>query len=231
MMTLRISPEPEQIEFSIKTRSLITDWLSAQRKFTAGMARRFAELSPVQPHDLDLNHANSLGDVSCSCRLFRGAASIVLKADTLRLNFENVPSTAYGVVFKTIREGWEWLMSEFPDTGVAWSSLQSNQNVIAPDNAVVDRYLDQFSCDSAMAIAEKEPGIRYRPSIRVTLKDQDGHWELHRSVEELRTVPNGLFITTSLYLPETDFQSLTGWEAVARLYDMADRAVGLDRGD
>ena len=232
MRILRVTPDAEQIELSIKLRHFITDWPSAQHKFVAGITRRLYDLSAIQPHDLNMSYANSLGDASCTCRLFGGAASIVLNADTLKLSFTNVTRAAYKVVFEAIRRGWEFLASEFPENGVAWFSLHSSQDVAASDDAAVDIYLGQFTHEGAAAIAEQEPGIRYRPSIRVTLKKQDRHWQLHRIVEESASLANGLFVTTSIYMPESELEAFGGLEqAVARLHDMADRAVGLHRGD
>lgn len=232
MKILRVTPDPEQIELSIKLRHFITDWPSAQHKFVAGITRRLRDLTAIQPDDLNMSCGNSLGDASCTCRLFGGAASIVLDADTLKLSFVNVTRAAYEVVFEAIRRGWEFLASEFPENGVAWFSLHSSQDVAASDDAAVDTYLGQFAHEGAVAIAEQEAGIRYRPSIRVTLEEHDRHWQLHRSVEESTSLANGLFVTTSIYMPESELEALGGLEqAVARLHKMADRAVGLHRGD
>lgn len=232
MKTLRVAPEPEQIELSIKLRHFITDWLSAQRKFVAGVPYRLHELTAIQPQDISTSYANSLGDASCTCRLFGGAGSIVLNADTLNLSFANVTRPAYEVVFEAIRRGWEFLASEFPDNGVAWFSLHSSQDVATSDDAAVDTYLGQFAHEGAVAVTEQEPGIRYRPSIRVTFKEHDRRWQLHRSVEESTSLAKGLFVTTSIYMPESELEAFGGLEqAVARLHAMADQAVGLHRRD
>ena len=232
MQSLRVTPEPEQIELSIKLRHFITDWPSAQHRFVAGITRRLHDLTAIQPHDLDMSYGNSLGDASCTCRLFGGAASVVLNADTLKLSFSNVTRPAYEVVFEVVRRGWEFVTAEFPENGVAWFSLHSSQHVAASDDAAVDTYLGQFAHEGALSIAEQEEGIRYRPSIRVTLKEHDRHWQLHRSVEESTSLANGLFVTTSIYMPEPELEALGGFEqAVDRLHEMADRAVGLHRGD
>ena len=232
MKILRVTPNPEQIELRIKLRHFITDWPSAQQKFVAGITRRLHDLTAIQPHDLNMSYGNSLGDASCTCRLFGGAASIVLNADTLKLSFENVTRAAYKVVFQAIRRGWEFLASEFPENGVAWFSLHSSQDVAASDAAAVDTYLAQFAHEGAVAVAQQEAGLRYRPSIRVTLKEHDRHWQLHRSVEESTSLANGLFVTTTIYMPGSELEALGGLEqAVARLHEVADRAVGLHRGD
>ena len=178
MKILRVRPNPEQIELSIKLRHLITDWPSAQQKFVAGITRRLHDLTAIQPHDLNMSYGNSLGDASCTCQLFGGAASIVLTADTLKLSFANVTRPASEVVFKAIRRGWEFLATEFPENGVAWFSLHSSQDVAASDDATVDTYLGQFAHEGAAETAEQEAGIRYRPSIRVTFKEHDRHWQL-----------------------------------------------------
>ncbi len=232
MKSLRVTPEPEQIELSIKLRHFITDWPSAQHRFVAGITRRLHDLTAIQPHDLSMSYGNSLGDASCTCRLFGGAASVVLNADTLKLSFANVTRPAYEVIFEAVRRGWEFVTAEFPENGVAWFSLHSSQDVTASDDAAVDTYLGQFAHEGALAVAEQEAGIRYRPSIRVTFKEHDRHWQLHRSVEESTSLENGLFVTTSIYVPESELEALGGLEqAVARLHEMADRAIGLHRGD
>ena len=231
MRILRVTPDTEQIEFRIKLRQFITDWPSAQQKFVAGITRRLYDLSAIQPHDLSMSYANSLGDAACTCRLFGGAANIVLTADTLKFSFRNVTRDAYKVVFEAIRRVWEFLASEFPENGVAWFSLHSTHDVAASDDASVDTYLAQFAHERAVAVAEQEPAVGYRPSIRVTLKAQDAHWQLHRSVEESTSVANRLFVTTSIFMLESDLEAFGGLEqAVSRFHDMADRAVGLDRG-
>ena len=230
MKTLPVTPEPEQIELSIKLRYFITDWPSAQRKFVAGVPHRLHELTALQPQDVSMSYANSLRDASCTCRLFGGAGSISLNADTLNLSFANVKRPAYEVVFETIRRGWEFLTSELPENGVSWFSLHSSQDVTASDDAAVDTYLGQFAHEGAVAITKHEPGIRYRPSIRVTFKEHDQHWQLQRSVEESATLGKRLFVTTNIYMPESQLEGFGGLEqAVARLHAMADRAVGLQR--
>ena len=66
----------------------------------------------------------------------------------------------------------------------------------------------------------------------MTLKEHDRHWQLHRSVEESTSLANGLFVTTTIYMPGSELEALGGLEqAVARLHEVADRAVGLHRGD
>ena len=221
MRTLRVTPHAEQIEL--------------------GVTRRLYDFSAIGPQDLSVNHANSLGDASCTCRLFGGVASVVLHADTLKLSFANVTRDAYGVVFEAIRQCSEFLATEFPENGVAWLSLHSSQDVAASDGAPVDTYLSQFAHEGAVAqpqnrnresAAEQEPGIMYRPSICVTLTEQGRHWELRRSVEQSASTAGGLFVTTSVFIPESEVEAFGGLEqVVARLYGMADRAVGLHRGD
>ena len=232
MRTLRVTPHAEQIELRVRLRRFITDWRSAQEKFVAGVTRRLYDMSAIRPHDLSVSYTNSLGDASCTCRLFEGAASIVLHADTLKFSFANVTRDAYQVVFEVIRRGWEFLAAEFPENGIAWFSLNSSQDVAAPDDAPVDTYLSQFAHEGAVAIAALEPGIKYQPSIRVTLTERERHWQLHRSVEESTSLDNGLFVTTTIFMPESEIEAFGGLDqVVARLHEMADRAVGLDRGD
>ena len=139
MRILQVPPSAEQIELSIKLRHFITDWPAAQRKFVAGITRRLHVLSAIQPHDLSMNYASSLGDAACACRLFKGAGNIVLNADTLKLSFADVLRPAYEVVFKTIRHGWEFVASEFPENGIDWFALHSSQDVAATDDAAVGR--------------------------------------------------------------------------------------------
>ena len=230
MNSLQIALESEQIEFNIRLRHFITDWASAQRKFLAGITRRLHDLTAIQPHDLNTHHTNSLGDASCSCRLFAGSASIVLNADTLKLNFTNVTQPAYEVIFKTVRRGWEFLTTEFPENGVSWFSIHSSQDVLPADDTTVDIYLEQFAHKDALAIAQKDARIVYRPSIRVTLKEHDGGWQLHRSVEESTSRANGLFVTTSMYIDNEVVETFGDFEQpVAQLHEIADQAVGLNR--
>ena len=230
MRALQVAASAEQIELSIKLRHFVTDWPAAQRKFVAGITRRLHVLSAIQLHDLSMNYASSLGDAACACRLFKGAGNIVLNADTLKLSFTDVWRPAHEVVFKTIRHGWEFLASEFPENGINWFALHSSQHVPAADDAAVEAYLAQFAHEGAAGIAEQEPGITYWPSMRVTFKDPDRDWELHRSVEESSSLANGLFVTTTIYMPESELEPFGGLEeAVRRLHDIADRAVGLRR--
>ena len=232
MDTLRVTPGREQIELSIQLQPFITDWPSAQQKFSAEIPRRIYDLTRIQPRDINMTYGNSLGDASCGCRLFEGSGNIVLNADTLKLSFANVTRDAYKVVFETIRRAREFLASEFPENRVLWFSLHSSQNVAVSDNAAIDTYLKQFAHEGAVEIVQREARIRYRPSIRVTLEGHDQHWQLHRAVEESRSPGNGLFVTTSIYIPETELTAFSGFEeGIAHLHELADRAVGLQRRD
>lgn len=226
---LRVAPDPELIESSIRLRHFITDWLGAQRKFVSGIPHRLRDLTAIQPHDLRMSYTGVLGDASCTCRLYDGAASITLSADMLKLSFKNVPPAARETVFKVIHIGLEFLASEFSENEVAWLSLNTSQDVRASGDEI-KAYLKQFEYEGAVAVAEQEQGTTYLPSVRVTLKF-DGRWLLHRLVEETMPNADGLFISTSYYVPDSGLEAFDGLEqTIARLCEMADRAVGLNRG-
>ena len=229
-LPLRVTPGQELIESSIRLRHFITDWPTAQQKFASGITQRLRDLTVIQPHDLSMSYTGGLGDASCTCRLYGGAASITLHADMLKLSFTNVVPSVYETVFKVIRLGMEFLASEFSENGVAWLSLNTSQDVRASDDEI-DAYLKQFEYEGAVAVAEQEHGATYHPSVRVTLKHLERRWLLHRLVEETTPHDGGLHVSTSYYVPESELEAFGGLEqTVARLREMADRAVGLNRG-
>ena len=149
-----------------------------------------------------MSYTGVLGNASCTCKLFGGAASIVLSADMLKLSFTNVPPAAYETVFEVISRGRDFLKAEFPENRLAWFALNTSQDVRA-SGAEIDAYLEQFTHQGAVAVTKQEPEVTYRPSVRVTLKRRDPSWHLHRLVEEgMSNAGDALFITTSLYVSE-----------------------------
>ena len=230
MDILPVTPHPERIEIDVRLHPFITDWQHAQEKFLSGITAGLRDLSAINPYDLSVTSSDSLGGVSCTCRIFGGAASITLVADALKLSFANVGRSAYPTVFDTIRRSWDLMASDFGGHELAWLSLHSRQDMKAADSESIDTYLDRFAPQDTIGAMKHEPEISCQPSASITLSERKRFWKLHRSVEKSASSSDKLFVTTSIFMPATEITAFGSLEKlVERLHDIADRAVGLRR--
>ena len=75
---------------------------------------------------------------------------------------------------------------------------------------------------------DAESGMHYRPSVRFVLKSDDGRWTLIHTVEQSEILPNGLFVTLSMF---SSISELTNFDdefrKIMKADGIADRAVGI----
>ena len=229
MKILRVRHHSAELNVSFKLSRFIFDWSAARQKFIVGIADKFQDWRPVRPQDFRITPTCSPGDVRCECQLFGGACSIVLTTDILQLRFVNVDREAYPTITETIRRSLEWLSSDFVDHGRDWSSFSITKHMHVVDDSTIDSYLDQFMTEEVDAVVKSEPKVKYLPSARIVLSDENGGWVLRRSVEKSEWIDNGVFVDTQIHIRSPFFTTFGVQEQqlLARLNGLADRAVGL----
>ena len=229
MKTLRVRHHSAEINVSFKLSRFIFDWSVAQQMFIVGIADKFQDWRPIRPQDFRMTPAYSPGDVRCECQLFGGACSIVLTTDMLQLRFVNVYRDAYPTIMETIRRSSEWLSSDFVSHERDWTSFSVAKHLQAMDDDTIDRYLDQFMIGEVDSVVKLESEVKYLPSVRIMLADDEGGWVLRRSVEKSEWIDNGVFVDTQIQIWPPFFATLEDREKqlLLRLNRLADRAVGL----
>ncbi len=230
LMNLPVRSHDKQLEFSVALTPFIADWAGASQKFISGLAERFDTI--VLAEDFNVNLSNSLGDMSCRCRLFGGACLITLTPNELRLTFKNVSYAAYPAVFSTMRSTLGWLASDFGSHKQDTLYFRCNEHVHSDDEQSVDEYLNQFAHDKILEALESEAAVSYQPSIRIALIGTKKNWSLQRLVEKSLQFNDELFVSTNVSILLRDAEDTDNLDRIiSGLSDVADKAVGLNRGE
>ena len=230
MTVLRVRQHGASITVQFKLKRFVADWPTAQQRFIGGIADRFSNWVPLGPQNFSVTPAFSLGDLRCRCQIFGDACSIELTPDALRLSFTNVKPQDRPVVMRTIRVCSEWLSSVLGDHGRDWLVFDTAAHLQALEDGAADAYLGQFISAEIADAAKSESDVKYLPSTRMNLSDENGGWVLRRTVEKSEAVENGVFVSTTVHIASPDPASFEE-QLLDRADRLADRFVGLQCED
>ena len=226
-----LKPVREDLSISFELSPFITDWASTQAKFIAVIAREFGDLLSVCPQDFYSNPSMEFGEARCKYRIFGGASTIVLNPGALQLNFVSLNEHDYPTVVEIIRRSVDVLLKDIGSYTRDRVSLTSNRHVGTVENGLADDYLAQFAWKQPADVVKTNSEIQSRPAVKVILSDNSGeerHWVLHRLVEKSELLPDGLFVTTIIFVSSPEVTSFDDHSRlVQRINELADRAVGL----
>ena len=224
-------PAREDLSISFELSLFITDWTSVQTRFIAALAREFSSLFAVRALDFSSNPSPELGESWCKYRIFGGASTIVLNPGALQLNFVNLNENDYPIMKEIIRASKEVLLKDIGGYTREGVSLTSNLHVGTVEPGGADVYLEQFAVKQVADLANTNSEIQYKPAGKVVLSnsaDQAANWIVHRFVEKSEWLPDGLFVTTVIYLSSTGVMAFDDQaRLVERIYGLANQAVGL----
>ena len=226
MQILQVRHHKGTVHIAFNLDRFITDWQSAQQKFISGIVHNFHDWQPIRAGDFTLAPAFALQDLRCECKLFRGACSLVLTPEALRLDFENVTPQVEPIVSETIRRAWRWFVEALEDHGLAWSSFQTLSHMEALEtNAIdVDSYLGQFVSEETGKLVEPDICL---PSTRLVLVGS-GEWVLYRVVEKSKLVDKGVFVDTRVEIQSSDLSLDDQMKLLFHARTQSAKALGLD---
>ena len=223
-----LTPDREDIFINFELNPFITEWELAQGRFMAAIVRDFADILTVRPQDFSSNPATHLGEAYCKYRIFGGDRAIVLNPSNLQLNLAGLTQDNTDIAVEIIRRIFNLLLHDIGHYKSNRFHITSNQHAQSANSDDVDNYLSQYALGQAIAIAGADATLQYRPSAKIILSDKTNSWILNRTVEKSELLSNGLFITTQILISSPQ---VTGFDdqrqAVRRIYDLADRAIGL----
>ena len=226
-----LKPTKEDLSIKFDLAPFITDWAGTQAKFIAVIAREFGEFLSVRPQDFHSNLSMELGESWCKYRIFGGTSGIVLNPEALQLDFVSFNESNYPTVLTIIRKSLDVLLKEIGSHRKYSVSLTFNQHVGTVENGIADVYLNQFAWKQPADVVKLNSEIAYKPAVKVILSDnsdEERPWVLHRLVEKSEWLPDGLFVTTIIFVSSPEVTAFDDQHRlVRRIYALADQAVGL----
>ena len=227
MKTLPVRHHKGTVQIGFNLERFITDWQSAQQKFISGIVHSFHDWQPISVGDFTLAPALALQDLRCECRLFRGACTLLLTPEALRLDFENVTPQVEPIVLETTRRAWGWFVDALEDHGLAWSSFRtlSHMEALEADAARVDSYLGQFVLEEIGKLVEPDLCL---PSTRLVLEGSRGEWVLYREIEKSKLIDNGVFVDTRVEIQSSDLSLDDQMQLLFHARTQSAKALGLD---
>ena len=234
MTDLLVHTDREDLSARFNLSAFVTDWEAARKTFIACIADAFQEPLNPRPEDFSSAFTTELGEAWCKYRIFGGSSTIVLRADSLALNFPNIVRTDDTIVREVLRRSVDILLP-------ALGSYEEHSYHLSTDQhaSVVNGQSEQYLAQHASAnieSSESEVAMEYRPCIGFTLRTSDGHRVLRRTIEQSEVLENGLFIADHVFvrMPElTKFEEELRW--LVHVNNMANRAAGIkaqeDYGD
>jgi len=228
-----LKPFRDDLSIRFDLAPFITDWASTQAKFIAVIVREFGELLSVRPQDFHSSHSMELGELWCKYRIFGGPSAIVLSPDSLQLNFATLNENDYPTVMTIIQKSADVLLKDIGSYTRDRVSLTSSQHVGTVENGVADVYLNQFAWKQPADVVKLNSEVVYKPAAKIILSDNSAserHWIIHRLVEKSELLPDGLFVTTTIFISSPEVMSFDEQSRlVQRICALADQAVGLRR--
>ena len=225
MQILQVRHHVGTVHIAFNLDRFITDWQSAQQQFISGIVHNFHGWYQIRIGDFTQAPAFALQDLRCECRLFRGACSLVLTPEALRLDFENVTPEIEPTVSETIRRAWVWFVEALKDHGLALSSFQTFSHMKALEtNAVdVDSYLGQFVSEEIGKLVEPDICL---PSTRLVLVGGQ-EWVLYSVVEKSKLIDKGVFVDTRVEIESSDLSLDDQIELLFHARAQSAKALGL----
>lgn len=222
-----LKPERENLSISFELSPFITDWASARTAFMASVAREFGEVLNVRPHDFYTNDPTELGESRCTYRIFGGASTIVLNPATLDLNFSSLTVSDYPTAMEIVGQSVDILSRDIGCYAKDNLTVTFNRHVSTVENGGADRYLAQFAWKQPADTAAASTGIEYSPAAKIIFADKQGRWSLHRTVEKSALLPDGLFVTTIVFVRSLQLTSFDEQQQLLyRIHELADQAMG-----
>ena len=229
MKILPVRLDRHQLLLTFHLEPFITEWEKARQAFVSFIAREFGDRLAVRPQDFTAASSSAdLGEAWCKYRMFDGSRMIILRPDSLQFDFPGLLDADYPLLEELIGKGMEILLPVLGDYGRSSYSLASNRHVAVMEGSA-EGYVARFANNGISSTIEDEPRVTYRPSAGFILASDDENRVLRRTVEQSEVLPNGLYITTRIFVAAsvvTPFEEEYRWNE--QISNIADRAIGIE---
>lgn len=223
-LVLQTDREGLSARFSLS--AFVTDWEVARKAFIACIADTFREPLNPQPEDFSTAFPTELGEAWCKYRIFGGSSTIVLRADSLALNFANIVRADYAIVGEVLRRSADVLLPALGSYVEHSYHISTNQHAMVI-NGNSQQYLAQHA-GANIEIPAPHFAMEFRPCVGFSLRTGDGRRVLRRTIEQSEVLENGLFIADYVFVrsPElTKFEEELRW--MVHINQLAHHAAGI----
>ena len=188
---------------------------------------RFPRLDESTPQRFQRRFPAEPGEAWSRYRIFGGSSTVVLRAESLALNFPNIVNTDQPVVREIVRRALNTVLPALGGYERHSYSVASNYHVEVVGDRV-DSYLARHASREIEEAARGQPATEFRPTIGFTLRSSDGFRVFRRTIEQSEVLENGLFIANRIFvsMPDlTTFDEEIGW--TDRIGNLANTAAGI----
>ena len=223
-MDLVLKTDRENLSARFSLSAFVTDWEAARKAFIASIAETFREPLNPRPEDFSAAFPTELAEAWCKFRIFGGSSTIVLRADSLELNFANIVRPDHAIIGEVLLRSADDLLPALGSYVEHSYHVSTNQHA-AVTNGSSEQYLARHASTN-IEVPAPEWAMGFRPCIGFTLRTGDGSRVFRRTIEQSEALENGLFIADYVVVrsPElTKFEEELRW--MAHVNDLADRAA------
>lgn len=220
MKTLWVRTDRGDQSVTFHLSAFIAHWEAARSAFMARIRDDFRDLTNPRLGDFSAVSPAEPEEAWIKYRIFGGSSTIVLRAESLALNFPKLVTTDRPIVDEIVRRTVDVLLPALGGYEQHSYSVASNYHVeIVGDRA--ESYLVRHGSREIEEAARGQMATEYRPTIGFTLRGSDGFRVFRRTIEQSELSENGLFIVDHIF---TSMPILTTFDEEA---DWIDRAVNL----
>lgn len=228
MKTLWVRTDRGDQSVTFRLSAFITDWEAARSTFMAYIRDGYRDLTNPRLGDFSAVSPAEPGEAWSRYRIFGGASTIVLRAESLALDFPNIIDTDQPVVREIVRRALDVLLPELGGYERHSYSVASNYHVeVVGDHA--ESYLARHGSREIEEATRGQAATEYRPTIGFTLRSSDGFRVFRRTIEQSELLGNGLFIANQIFVSMpilTAFGEEIDW--IDRTGDLANTAAGIE---
>ena len=227
MKTLWVRTDRGDQSVTFHLSAFIIDWEAARSAFMACIRDGFRDLTSPRLGDFSAVSPSEPGEAWSKYRMFGGSSTIVLRAESLALNFPSLVTTDQPIVVEIVRRALDVLLPALGGYERHSYSVASNYHVeVVGDRA--ESYLARHGSREIEEAARRQTATEYRPTIGFTLRSSDGFRVFRRTIEQSELLENGLFIANHIFASMpilTTFDEEMDW--IDRAGNLANAAAGI----
>jgi hypothetical protein len=201
----------------------LLSWNAAQERFLKTVYHNLGQFLRIVPNDLIVTPALSLGDVSVTLKIFSGASSVTMRAQSIVLDFPNVSGDGWGLVDEIISKTKDAFVSEFEEVQISSITAQASAHIALAGAAKYHDVMSAFAAPKFSEAVETSAAASFEPGLRFKLIGADGGWQATITIEKSLLIENGMFILRDLTM--SDLERYSGTEAQFALVTGVDASV------
>ena len=217
------------IEANLSFTTPLLDWSGVSARFFNMVHKSLSPELRVNPLDFSERTGISPGASEAEYKVFGGTNTIRLSADVLSFRFRQLLASDLEILIKIMEAVDLGFVSEFPECGQASLRCLLSAQVEIIGGESVEDYLTNYHNPKIEEVLFRDHGTTYTPGVRFSANKAD-KWSLLCSVERSATLPNGLFVSLDVTLP--DLNSVKRFEStlkrVSNLIGNCSEATGLE---